>query len=168
MSTSSTRRAPINLGPGLTPREAAADAVYRLCQALDFNDKDLLRSAFVEDAVYDMKGISSEMPEQKGVENIVNGVLAHVGPMATSHNISNLRVKLDEKQDQAEVACYCIAQHFRSGEGHDPSKRDYLLYGTMYWADVVKTGDGEDALWKMRRFEIHLMWCEGDQSVAKG
>lgn len=165
-----SRKAPIDLGPGLTPREAAVDAMYRLVHGLDFNDADLLRSAFVEDAIFDISGLSPatgrEHPEQKGIESIVNGVLAHVGPMATSHNISNVRVKLNDTMDQAEVMCYVIAQHFRPGEGYDAFKRDYVLYGNSYWADVVKVRVGDDALWKIKRFEIQVMWTEGDMSVT--
>lgn len=163
-----TRKAPIDLGPGLSPREAATDAVYRLVGALDFNDADLLRSAFTEDAIFDISGLSpatgKEHPPQKSTDAIVNGVLAHVGPMATSHTIGNVRVKMNEKMDQAEVMCYVIAQHFRPGEGFAADKRDYILYGNSYWADVVKTGEG--GLWKMRKFEIQVMWAEGDNSVT--
>ncbi|KAF2173567.1 hypothetical protein M409DRAFT_15847 [Zasmidium cellare ATCC 36951] len=165
-----TRKSPIHLGPGLTPREAAVDAMYRLVHGLDFNDADLVRSAFVEDAILDISGLSPatgrDHPEQKGVDNIVNGVLAHVGPMPTSHNINNVRVKLNDSMDQAEVTSYVIAQHFRPGEGHDPSKRDYVLFGNSYWADVVKVGEGDDALWKMKRFEAQNIWAEGDMSVS--
>ena len=135
------RQAPVNLGPGLTPREAAADALYRLVHGLDFNDADLIRSAFVEDGVLDISGLSpatgQDHPEQKGVENIINGVLGHVGPMATSHSITNVRVKLNDKMDRAEVMTYVIAQHFRPGEGHDVSNRDYALFGNSYWAEYV-------------------------------
>ncbi|KAK4497915.1 hypothetical protein PRZ48_010570 [Zasmidium cellare] len=164
------RKAPINLGPGQTPREAAADALYRLVHGLDFNDADLIRSAFVEDGVLDISGLSPatgmDHPEQKGVENIVNGVLGHVGPMATSHSITNVRVKLNDKMDRAEVMTYVIAQHFRPGEGHDVSNRDYALFGNSYWADVVKVGEGDDALWKIKRFECQNLWAEGDGSVS--
>lgn len=162
-----TRKAPIDLGPGLTPREAAADALYRLVHALDFNNEDLLRSAFTQDAVFDISGLSPasgrDYPPQIGPDAMVAGVLAHVGPMATSHNISNVRVKLNDAMDQAEVMCYVIAQHFRPGEGLDMSKRDCMLYGNSYWADVIK---GEGGLWRMRRFEIQVMWAEGDMGVA--
>ena len=165
-----TRKAPINLGPGLTPREAAVDSMYRLVHGLDFNDADLVRSAFVEDAIFDMSGLSpatgQSHAEQKGVENIINGVLSHVGPMPTSHNLSNVRVKLNDTMDQAEVMTHVIAQHFRPGEGYDATKRDYALFGSTYWADVVKVVEGDNALWKMKRFEIQVLWAEGDMSVT--
>lgn len=145
------RAAPIDLGPGVTPREHATDAVLRFVQALDQGDEALIRSAFTTDGVVDISGLSVvtglTYAPQEGIENIVKGVLAFVGPMDSSHHLSNFRVKLDEKQERAEVHCYALAQHFKNGNGHDPSKRGYLMYGNTYWAEVVKEGDG---LWKIR------------------
>ncbi|CAK4032211.1 Hypothetical predicted protein [Lecanosticta acicola] len=164
------RQAPIVLGPGMTPREQAADAVLRFVQALDQGDEDLIRSAFTKDGVLDISGLSrasgKSHPPQEGIDNIVNGVLAHVGSMCSSHHLSNFRVKLNETADHAEVHCYALAQHFRQGEGHDPSQRDYVLYGSTYWADVVKEGDGEGEMWRMRRIEVENIWSEGVRSVV--
>lgn len=160
----------MNLGPGLTPREAAADAVHRMVQALDDNDEALMRSAFLPDGVFDLSGLSAatgqSFPPQEGIEAIVNGVLAHLSTLDSGHHLSNFRVKLNDAADQAEVHCYAMAQHFRKGEGHDARKRDYVLYGNAYWADVVKDGTGEDAFWRIRRFEIRNLWVEGEPSVT--
>ena len=167
----SPRPANIHLGPGLSHREGAIDAIYRFVEALDRADADLLRSAFANDGVIDLSGLTpctgKPYDEKKGVEAIVNSVLAHVGPMDSSHHLSNFRVKMNSDQSQAEVTCYALAQHFKSGEGHDPSKRDYVIMGNTYWADVAKGSDEEDALWRIKKIEVTNVWSEGDLAAIE-
>ena len=164
------RAVPLNLGPGLSRRDAAADAINRFVLALDLFDADIMRSAFTTDGVLDKSGIEKvtgqKMGEDSGIDEIINGTLAHVGPMDSSHHLSNFRVKFNDDQTQAEVTCHVLAQHFKHGEGPDPSKRDYLLFANIYFADVVKDGQGDDALWKIRRIGMHNLWCEGDIGVV--
>lgn len=83
-----------------------------------------------------------------------------------SHHLSNFRVKLNRGLDQAAVTCYALAQHFRAGEGRDPNEKDYLLFASTYWADVIKEGHSEEALWKIRRLKPTNLWCEGNRSVV--
>ena len=167
----SPRSASIHLGPGLSPREGAIDAIYRFTQALDDADENLLRSAFAVDGVVDLSGLTpctgKSYDEKKGVESIVNSVLAHVGPMDSAHHLSNIRVKMYTDQMRAELTCYALAQHFKPKEGQDPSKRNYLIMGNSYWADIVRDGDGEDALWKIRRIVVTNMWSEGDLAALE-
>lgn len=159
-----------NLGPGLSPREAAADAINRFVLALDLNDAELMRSAFTTDGVLDKSGLKKVMGGDPGADNgiaeILNGTLALIGPMDSSHHLSNFRVKLSNDQTEADVTCHVWAQHFRGGDGSNPSKRDYLLFGNIYLADVVKDGQGDDALWKIKRIGMHNLWCEGDVGVV--
>lgn len=75
--------------------------------------------------------------------------------MDSSHHLSNFRVKLNGRQDEAEVYCYALAQHFRKGEGGDPKNRQYLLFGNTYSADIVKSED-ED-IWRIR-YVVHLLF----------
>lgn len=146
------RTAPVSLGSGLTPREHVSDADLRFVQALDQNSESLLRSALTLDATVDISGLSKatglDHPPQEGIETIIKGVLAHVGPMDSSHHLSNFRVKLNGRQNEAEVYCYALAQHFRKGEGGEPKNREYLLFGNTYTADVVK--DEDEDIWRIR------------------
>ena len=159
-----------NLGPGLSPREAAADAINRFVLALDLNDADIMRSAFTTDGVLDKSGLKKVIGGDPGVENgideILEGALAYIGPMDSSHHVSNFRVKFDSDQTEADVICHVWAQHFKSGEGPDPSKREYILFGNIYYADVVKDGQGDDALWKIKHIGMHNLWCEGDIGIG--
>ena len=63
-----------HLGPGLTPREAAIEAIYRFTQALDDNDNNLLRSSITLDAMVDRSGLSPvigrDLPPTSGIELI--------------------------------------------------------------------------------------------------
>ena len=160
----------LNLGPGLSAREAAADAINRFVLALDLNDADIMRSAFTEDGVLDKSGLMAPLGQDPGadhgIDQIIAITLAHVGPMGSSHHLSNFRLKLNGDETEAEVTCHALAQHFRPGEGLDPSKRDYLLFGNIYHADVVKDGPEENALWKIKRIGMYALWCEGDTGVA--
>lgn len=146
------------LGTGLSPREGAIDAIYRFTLALDRADASLLRSAFFTDGAVDLSGLTRSTGktygEKKGVETIVNSVLAHVGPIDTAHHLSNFRVRMNGTQTKAEVTCYALAQHFMPGEGQIPSMRDYLIMGNSHWADVGKDSNSDDALWKIRRIEV--------------
>src|SRR6202012_909960 len=107
-----------HLGPGLTPREAASDALYRFTQALDDNDSTLLRSSVTLDAMVDRSGLSPgtgrDLPPTQGIELIDRFVLGTIGPMDTSHHVSNIRVKLDQDEKEAEVTCYVIAEHYKA------------------------------------------------------
>jgi hypothetical protein len=159
-----------NLGPGLSPREAAADAINRFALALDLNDAEVMRSAFTNDSILDKSGLTKvmggDLGADNGIEEILKATLAHVGPMDSSHHLSNFRVKLNSEQTEAEVMCHALAQHFRGGDGSNPSKPEYLLFGNIYYADVVKDGQGDDALWKIKRIGMHNLWCEGDIGVV--
>jgi len=157
----------IHLGPGLTPREAATDALYRFTQALDDNDSSLLRSSVTLDASVDRSGLSpvtgQAFPPAKGIEIIERFVLGTVGPVDTGHHVSNVRVKLNEHKNEAEVTCYVVAEHFKAGEGQSPEKSTSLRVGTRYRADVVE--DREDGLWKIKAVDLVTLWSVGDLSV---
>jgi hypothetical protein len=157
----------IHLGPGLTPREAATDAIYRFTQALDENNSSLLRSSITLDAMVDRSGLSTvtgrDLPPTPGIDLVERFVLGTIGPMDTSHNVSNIRVKLDENQKEAEVTCYVIAEHYKAGDGPDPQKSVRLSVSTRYRADVIE--DEKEGLWKIKRVDLVTLWSVGDLGV---
>ena len=53
---------------GLTDREVVIDAILRLKQGLDDADPDLIRSAFVPDAVFDLRPVKKIGRQCKGHE----------------------------------------------------------------------------------------------------
>lgn len=157
----------IHLGPGLTAREAAIDAIHRFTQALDDNDTILLRSCITSDAMVDRSGLSAvigqELPPTPGIELIEKFVLGTVGPLDTSHQVSNIRVKLNEHGKAAEVTCCVIAEHYRLGDGKDPQKSVRLSVCSRYRADVVE--DEKERLWKIKKVHLVALWSAGDLRV---
>lgn len=142
---------------GLTEREAIADAIYRGTAAFDTNDYDLLKSAFLKDGAFEMFGNVSS-----GHEQIKSQVLDLAGPLETTHFVSNVRVDHKAGADTAHMTCYVQAQHFKPGEGLDPSTKN-LLSGSQYFMDLQKDTDG---LWKFKKCLMKTIWLQGDTSIV--
>ena len=144
----------------LSPREAVTDALYRALAGLDLNDRELWDSAWVEgsaarfemnDTVYD------------GKDTLDDNIFKPIGPLATHHNISNVRVDLRDGADTAYMTAYAIAQHYRAGEGLNPTTK-HLISGAMYFMELVK--NSSDGLWKMKKWVMKLIWLDGDGSIV--
>jgi hypothetical protein len=149
----------------LTDREAAIDAVLRFVEGLDDADASLVNSAFTPDATIDLSPISNiglAFSELSGRDTIVDKLLNSVGPLDSSHHVSNFRVNI--AGDSATLTCYALAQHFRTGQGPSPEHRSYFLMGNRYQADLVRGGDGD---WRIRRLVVKCAWSEGDIGVLK-
>jgi SnoaL-like domain len=147
----------------LTPREAITDAVYRAVISFDSNDVSLFNSAFIgEDVSMEVHG--SDKRVVQGLSNIRTQVLAQVGPMDTSHIISNVRVDVKDGADTASLTCYALAQHCPPGRGMELNGPKYLGAGE-YWADLLR--DESDGLWKIKKLVIRVLWAQGDYSVMQ-
>jgi hypothetical protein len=144
--------------PGLTDREAIADAVYRAVLAFDHADEALLRSALTEDVVAEMPG----SPPAEGIAAIKATVFDRVSKLDTTHFISNVRVSI-ESAATAKLTCSAQAQHVRPGKGFEPGPNKFMS-GGFYACDVVKDGN----LWKLKTWKANIVWVEGDMSVMAG
>lgn len=144
----------------LTPREAITDALYRAVIGLDANDLALFESAWVQgkDACFDLNGTIFD-----GMEAICDNVFTLIGPLDTTHTISNVRVDVKEGADAAFMTAYALAQHYRVGEGNDPASKR-LLSGSIYFIDLTK--DSSDGLWKVKKWTMKIIWVEGDMSIV--
>ncbi|EXJ78439.1 hypothetical protein A1O1_08839 [Capronia coronata CBS 617.96] len=143
--------------PGLTDREAIADAIYRAALAFDHADKDLLRSALTEDVVAEMPGFST-----KGIPELKAAVFDRVSKLDTTHFLSNVRVSI-ESATTAKVTCSALAQHVRPGKGFEPGPNK-ITTGGFYLGDAVKVGD----LWKLKSWKAKILWVDGDRAVMAG
>lgn len=146
---------------GLSTREAIADALYRCVQGLDTYDEALFRSALVDLKDFKFGFNGSEL---KGEGVIMDAVFHFVGPMATTHSLSNIRI--DVESDAAEIAsmtAYAIAVHYRKGEGIDPTT-SHLTAGAIYDLDLIK--DKSDGQWKIQNWGVKLLWRSGDASIV--
>lgn len=151
----------INISP-LTTREAVADALYRCCLGLDCNDYDMVESSLAEgdDLTMEVKGRFG----LKGRDQIKKYIFDFIGPLDTTHHISNVRVDVKDGADTATMSAYAVAQHYRAGEGPDPTA-SRLMTGAIYMLDLVK--DSKDGLWKIKKWSAKMVWREGDDSITK-
>jgi len=144
----------------LTEREAIADALYRAVEAFDRNDIPLFNSAFSKpdsDVVVSFNG------KVIGLDAL-RSQLDFVGPMDTTHTISNMRIDVKEGAGTASLTAYALAQHCPPGRGLEPDGPKFLA-ASSYAADLVK--DESDGLWKMKRWASKGIWRQGDSSVMQ-
>jgi len=142
----------------LSTREAVADALYRGVLGLDTNDLAMWKSAWLEhDSSMDLYGRIMQGDE------LIENLFKSIGPLETTHTISNIRVNVKEGEDTAGMTASAVAQHYRPGEGVNPDTKGFLT-GGLYFIDLVK--DKSDGLWKMRKWTLKLVWVEGDASIV--
>lgn len=146
---------PINI-TGLSDREAVHDTLSRCLEGFDTNNKELFVSAFddTEEGTFDLNGT-----EIKGLDNILSQTFASVGAMDTTHIVSSERIFIEG--DNARVTATAIANHFRPGEGPDPSTHGFLA-GSTYEITLFRAADG---LWKIKLWKLRIKWTSGDPSV---
>ncbi len=146
----------------LTPREAITDALYRALVGFDRNDISIFNSAFAgEDVVFELRPGDTII---NALSTIRTQVLDHVGPMDTTHMISNVRVDVRDGADTASLTAYALAQHCPPGKGKEPDAPKYLV-GGEYWIDLVR--DEGDGLWKIKKWVLDVIWRQGDASVMQ-
>ena len=153
----------ISLGSSLSQREAIADALYRAAIGSDHNDEALFNSAWSGEDV-SMEIHDDNDDNKKVLPNlslIRKVVLDRVGPMDTTHNISMVRVSVEDGADTATVTATSVAQHCPPGKGKDPAGPKYTV-GGEYSVEVVKD---EAGVWKMKKLMLHVIWTQGDASL---
>jgi hypothetical protein len=131
--------------------------------AFDHNDATLLNTAFVPDhapVIFDFNGAPIH-----GLDAIRTQLLDVVGPMDTTHMISNVRVDLQPGENKAQLNCYALAQHCLNGEVMDGTGRKYLA-ASEYWVDLVKV-KGQSRRWGITKWVMKIIWAQGDASVMK-
>lgn len=144
----------------LTEREAITDALYRAVLGFDLNDTAIFKSAWIGE---DVTFVFNEEVVQ-GLETIRTRFLVPVGPMDTTHTISNVRVDLKEGASTAKVNAYALAQHCPPGKGLDPNGPKFLA-SAIYAVDVVK--DKSDGVWKIGKWAMKIIWTQGDTSIMQ-
>jgi hypothetical protein len=105
--------------------------------AFDHNDATLLNTAFVPDdasIIFDFNGALLH-----GLDAIRTQLLDFVGPMYTTHMISNVRIDLQAGGHEAQLNCYALAQHCLKREGIDGTGKKYLA-ASEDWIDMIKVG----------------------------
>jgi ketosteroid isomerase-like protein len=147
----------------LSDRVEIADAIYRYAAALDFGDAALMESALTEDAVVDLTSattkIGLDFPVLTPRDVVVGALTGAVGPLDTSHSITNIRVEI--AGDTATARCYAQANHYLPGEGPLPDRTRHALMMNRYTAEMTRDGER----WRIRRLLIDCAWFDGDPQV---
>lgn len=148
--------------PSLTPaaadRLAVVDALYRFAAGIDTRNRELLASAFAENAVQDFRPAAAkagfEFPVLEGRALIVDALSTALASLDTTHSVSNPRVEIDG--DRARLDVLVEAQHVpRSDHG-----RHYLMKN-RYDVELVRAGD----VWLIERTTVDNIWRSGDPAV---
>jgi hypothetical protein len=148
--------------PNLTTNEAIADAVYRSLRAVDLNDHDIWLSSWSHDharCLFDLNGDISQ-----GMDAIDKNIFNLIGPLTTTHMVSNARPCLHEDGKTASLGAYGLAQHYRPGDGRKGDAQR-LLSGSVYDVELEKD---EEGLWRMVSFRMNIVWTEGNMAVITG
>lgn len=143
---------------GLLTREAIIDAVLRIVDGIDKNDRKLFDSGWAPEPTFGLHGKLSS--GQEALETL----FANVAPLTTVHYTTNIRVDVEDGADTGTVTSHFLAQHYREGTTAQDLSAPYLLAGGTYEIDVVK---GEDASWKVKKFVVSTVWRQGDPSVMQ-
>ncbi|WP_228003244.1 nuclear transport factor 2 family protein [Nocardia australiensis] len=148
-----------------TDRDGIVDAVTRLVEGIDFGNEELLRSAFTEDAVFDLGGIDHSIHAFEpyvGREQVVRTLMETVGTaMDTFHALSNIRVLVDG--DTATLTCYLIGQHHRTSQGPSVEFQDHLLLGNRFETDLVRD---HGRVWRVRHNRVSSRWSVGNPAAG--
>ena len=142
--------------PGLTTREAIADAIYRAVTAYDRQDEALLRQTATTDLTFTIGG-----DKQHGIEEIIEKNFNHVSKMGTTHSLSALRI--DYNDSTAKATLNAVAMHVPAGEGFNPGHKSFQV-GALYDIDLVK---GKDGLWLIKDWILTPVWTSGDGSIMQ-
>lgn len=140
---------------------AIIDSLYRYAAGIDLKDKELIKSAFTENAVSDFRPAGAkagfEYPVLKGKDAIAEALMNSLKPIITTHSVTNPRVTIDG--DKAYIEAIVEAQHLPES---DPS-RHYLMKN-RYDVELMKKFDG----WLISRVTVDNVWRTGDPTVLAG
>ncbi|KAF2132358.1 hypothetical protein P153DRAFT_354971 [Dothidotthia symphoricarpi CBS 119687] len=145
----------------LSPREAVADALYRCALGIDSNNRDMFESGCLKDESMSLVVGPSTIEGWTAINELFSKVFV----LITTHIISNIRIELKDGADTASMTANALAYHVRPDDALKPEDTSYTS-SCMYFIDLVK--DGNDGLWKIKKWEIKIQWTTGDIAVLHG
>jgi hypothetical protein len=143
---------------GLTPREAIVDALHRCILGIDSNNRQLFESACLKD---------ESMTVVAGPFNIegwaaIDDFFRKLFDLVTTHTISNVRINLKHGVEIASMTAHAISYHIRPDDALKQEDTSYTA-SSLYDINLVK--DTNDGLWKIKKWEIKVLWTTGDRTV---
>ncbi|PYL99998.1 MAG: nuclear transport factor 2 family protein [Verrucomicrobia bacterium] len=143
-------------------RYEIADTLHRYAFGLDHGDADSLAPASTEDCIFDFRPagrkLGIDFPKLSGREAIVNALIPFLGPLDTSHTVSNLQIEISD--DSARLYAYVMSQHFMPREGCRRGSENALLMN-RYDCELVRDGQK----WRFKRVTIDNAWAQGNPEI---
>jgi hypothetical protein len=143
-------------------RYEIGDALHRFAFGLDHGDADSLSSALTEDCVLDFRPVGRKLgldfPKLTGRQAIVDTLIPLLGPLDTSHTVSNLQIEISE--DSATIYGYVMSQHFMPREGPRSGTENALLMN-RYNCQLARDGQK----WRFRQIIIDNAWAQGNPEI---
>src|SRR5437660_11868721 len=122
-------------------RYEIADTLHRYAFGLDHGDADSLAPAFTEDCIFDFRPagrkLKIDFPKLSSREAIVNALIPFLGPLDTSHTVSNLQIAVSD--DSATLYAYVMSQHSTPRERSRRESENALLMN-RYDSDLLRHG----------------------------
>jgi hypothetical protein len=139
------------------------DTLLRYTGGLDLADAELMTSALTEDAVVDLTPattkIGLDFPVLAPRDTVVGALVGAVGPLDTSHAVTNARTTVDG--DEATLTAYAHATHYLPGTGPDHERTEHAVMMNRYTTRLVR----QDGTWRIRHLSIDNLWFDGDPQV---
>ena len=152
----------VDLAQLAADRYEIADALHRFAFGLDHGDADSLASTLTEDCVLDFRPagrkLGLDFPKLTGRQAIVDALIPLIGPLDTSHTISNLQIEI--RDDSATLYGYVLAQHFMPRQGPKPDAENALLMN-RYDCELIRGGEK----WRFKRMIIDNAWAQGNPEI---
>jgi hypothetical protein len=143
-------------------RYEIADTLHRYAFGLDHDNADLLASAFTEDCIFDFRPagrkLKIDFAKLSGREAIVNALIPFLGPLDTSHTVSNLQIEVSD--DSATLYAYVMSQNFMPREGCRRGSENALLMN-RYDCELVR----DSLKWRFKRVTIDNAWAQGNPEI---
>ena len=143
-------------------RYEIADSLHRYAFGLDHGDADSLASALTEDCVFDFtpagRKLKLDFPRLAGRQASVDAILPLIGPLDTSHTVSNLQIEISD--DSATLSAYVMSQHFMPGKGSHHGSENALLMN-RYDCELVR----DSQKWRFKRVTIDNAWAQSDPEI---
>ena len=140
---------------------AIVDTLYRFTLGVDLNDRTILESALTIDAVLDFTHNKPlwglDFPLLEGREAVITALQATVGPLDTTHVVTNPRVTVEG--ESATLEALLEAQHLPPS---DHSR--HCLMKNRYTTKLLL----EDGKWKLGHLFVKGVWFTGDPKVLIG
>src|SRR5437763_12958397 len=152
----------IDLAQLACERYEIADTLHRFAFGMDHGDADSLASAFAEDCIFDFRPagrkLKIDFPKLNRREAIVNALIPFLGPLDTSHTVSNLQIEVSD--DSATLYAYVMSQHFMPREGCRRGSENALLMN-RYDCELVRDGNK----WPLKRVKVDNAWAQGNTEI---